>query len=168
MASHLLRSSRGSGRPSPPSRFRSQPAGLPRQHERARHAEEVARHQQRQHHQPAVVQPRADRRQVLRRKLRPDEPVEDHQAASRKIGICMAVRAWRHLRNGPISGQVSRSRRGERGVGGHAHDVPKGRGDGRVVFGASGASAFPGSCGLNSGFLIMRRNPPLLGYGAST
>ena len=59
-------------------------AGLPRQHERACHAKQVARHQQRQHNQPAVVQPRADCRQVLRRKLRPDEPVEDHQAGQQE------------------------------------------------------------------------------------
>ena len=99
----------------PPSQMLAHPAaGPPRQHERAGHAEEIAGQQQREDDEAAVVEPDADGRQVLRRELRSDQAVEDHQPASRSSGICMASRACRHLQE-PADDRPGREhRRGRR------------------------------------------------------
>ena len=55
-----------------------------RQHERARHAEEVARHEDHEHQRSAKMHPGQHRCQILRRDRRPKEAVQNHDHADQQ------------------------------------------------------------------------------------
>ena len=65
-------------------RMNKPPHEVAREHERARHAEEVARHEDHEHQRPAKMHPGQHRCQILRRDRRPEEAVQNHYHADQQ------------------------------------------------------------------------------------
>ena len=95
------------------------PRDPPWQHERTGHAEQIARHQQGQHHQPAIMEPDAHRGQVLRRQLRPDQAVEDDQRGRQEEGHLQGRPRMAPFQKAPQDGPTQQVERVNRPATGH-------------------------------------------------
>ena len=148
------------GPPAAPETFAQPARGLPRQHKGTCHAKQIARDQQRQDDQPAVVQPHAHRREVLGRQLRAEQPVEDDERREeqhRRLHGCARVLPLEEAAHQGPSQDVRGAARGAIWHGRRSGSAGRSRGRRRAWPGCPHTSRRPSSTGSR---WYTARHPP--------